>query len=298
MTSSSTQSLDDILLEPYHYLLTHPGKDIRSKLISAFGLWLKVPEDTMQVITKVIEMLHNASLMIDDVQDGSDLRRSVPVAHHIYGVPQTINCANYVYFLALQHILQLNNPLMVTIYTEELLHLHQGQGIELFWRDSLICPTEDEYIDMVNNKTSGLLRLAVRLMQAASDNDTDYTPLVNMIGIYYQVRDDYMNLQSDKYSENKGFCEDLTEGKMSFPIIHAIRADLSNRQLINIIGQKTTAIEVKKYALDIIERTGSFDYVRGFMKQKEMDARNEINRLGGNVLLEKLLDALSVKVDH
>jgi geranylgeranyl diphosphate synthase type 3 len=85
---------------------------------------------------------------------------------------------------------------------------------------------------------------------------------------------------------------------MSFPIIHAIRADLSNRQLINIIAQKTTAVEVKKYALDIIERTGSFEYVRNFMKQKEMDARDEIGRLGGNVLLEKLLDALSVKVDQ
>ncbi|CAO3589704.1 unnamed protein product [Absidia cylindrospora] len=106
-TPSTKQLLDDILLEPYHYLLTHPGKDIRSKLIKAFGLWLKVPSDALQIITKVIEMLHNASLMIDDVQDGSDLRRSVPVAHHIYGVPQTINCANYVYFLALQHILQL-----------------------------------------------------------------------------------------------------------------------------------------------------------------------------------------------
>ncbi|CAO3589705.1 unnamed protein product [Absidia cylindrospora] len=151
---------------------------------------------------------------------------------------------------------------------------------------------------MVNNKTSGLLRLAVRLMQAACDNTVDYTPLVNLIGIYYQVRDDYMNLQSDKYSENKGFCEDLTEGKMSFPIIHAIRADTSNRQLINIIGQKTTAVEVKKFALAIIERTGSFDYVRGFMKQKEMEARDEIERLGGNYLLEKLLDALSVKVEQ
>ncbi|KAI8076822.1 geranylgeranyl pyrophosphate synthase [Halteromyces radiatus] len=299
MTTSSSaiptnQNLDDVLLEPYQYLLTHPGKDIRSKLISAFEIWLKVPSDTLHIITKVIEMLHNASLMIDDVQDGSDLRRSVPVAHHIYGVPQTINCANYVYFLALQQILQLNNPHMVTIYTEELINLHQGQGLELFWRDSLTCPTEDEYIDMVNNKTSGLLRLAVRLMQAASDSDIDYTPLVNMIGIYYQVRDDYMNLQSDKYTENKGFCEDLTEGKMSFPIIHAIRADVSNRQLMNIISQKPTAVEVKLYALEIIKRTGSFEYVREFMKKKENEARQEIARLGGNPILEKLLDALSV----
>jgi geranylgeranyl diphosphate synthase type 3 len=81
---------------------------------------------------------------------------------------------------------------------------------------------------------------------------------------------------------------------MSFPIIHTIRADTSNRQLINIISQKPTSIEVKRYALDIIKRTGSFDYVYGFLKRKDMEARGEIKRLGGNVLLEKLLDALTV----
>jgi geranylgeranyl diphosphate synthase type 3 len=74
--------------------------------------------------------------------------------HQIYGVPQTINCANYVYFLALQRILQLGNPHMVAIFTEELIELHQGQGLELFWRDNLICPTESEYIAMVNNSKS------------------------------------------------------------------------------------------------------------------------------------------------
>ncbi|KAI8339135.1 geranylgeranyl pyrophosphate synthase [Chlamydoabsidia padenii] len=293
-TDSATPASDKILLEPYQYLLGQCGKATTTKVIKGFELWLSVPTSTLQVITEVTEMLHNASLMIDDVQDGSHLRRSIPAAHEIYGIPQTINCANYICFLALKRIVELGNPLMVTIFTEELLNLYQGQGIELFWRDALICPTESEYIDMVNNKTSGLLRLAVRLMQTASNSDSDYTPLVNMIGTYYQIRDDYMNLQSDKYSKSKGFCEDLTEGKMSFPIIHAIRSDTSNRQLLNIVSQKPKSMEIKKYALDIIKRTGSFDYVYQVMTHKETEARDEIKRLGGNILLENLLDALHV----
>ncbi|ORY98923.1 geranylgeranyl pyrophosphate synthase [Syncephalastrum racemosum] len=287
--------LPPILLEPYRYLCDHPGKDVRSKLIDAFNIWLNVPHEALQVITNVIKLLHTASLMIDDVQDDSDLRRGVPVAHHIFGIPQTINSANYVYFLALEEILKLNQPHMVTVYTEELLNLHRGQGIELFWRDTLSCPTEDEYLAMVDNKTSGLFRLAVRLMQAASASEVDYTHLVNIIGVHFQVRDDYMNLQSQDYSDNKGFCEDLTEGKFSFPIIHAIRADPSNRQLLNIVSQKTTAVEVKKYALDIISRTGTFEYVRQFLRRKEEEARKEIESLGGNPLLEKVIDSLQIK---
>lgn len=106
---------------------------------------------------------------IDDVQDNSVLRRGIPVAHNIFGTAQTINSANYVYFLALQEVRKLNSPAAMEIYTEELLNLHKGQGMDLFWRDTLTCPTEEEYLEMVDNKTGGLFRLAVKLMQAESE---------------------------------------------------------------------------------------------------------------------------------
>lgn len=99
------------------------------------------------------------------------LRRGVPVAHNIFGTAQTINSANYVYFRALQEIQKLQNPRAIEIYTEELLNLHRGQGMDLFWRDTLTCPTENDYLEMVHNKTGGLFRLAVKLMQVESSSD-------------------------------------------------------------------------------------------------------------------------------
>lgn len=293
-TESIQKTQEDILLEPFQYLLSNPGKDVRSKMIEAFDAWLKVPEKELSLITRVIGMLHSASLLIDDVEDDSVLRRGVPCAHHIYGVAQTINCANYVYFLALSEISKLNNPKMVTIYTEELINLHRGQGLELFWRDTLTCPTEAEFLEMVNNKTGGLLRLAVKLMMAASNSTVDYTGVVNKIGIHFQVRDDYMNLQSKKYADNKGFCEDLTEGKFSFPIIHSIRSDPSNRQLLNILKQRSNSVELKLFALQLLEKTNTFDYCRKFLKVLEEEAREEIKMLGGNKMLERILDLLSL----
>ena len=71
-----------------------------------------------------------------------------------------------------------------------------------------------------------------------------------------------MNLSSSEYTDNKGLCEDLTEGKFSFPIIHSIRSNPQNRQLINILKQKTSDEEVKKYAVKYMESTGSFEYCR------------------------------------
>jgi len=227
------------LVEPYEFLAFTPGKGIRSKLVIAFQKWLQVRKEDLIAVVKIIQMLHNASLMIDDIEDNSKLRRGVPVVHSIYGLPATINCANYIYFLALDLCHKLNNPLAVKGFVEELINLHRGQGREIYWRDNSICPTEGEYDKMVLDKTGGLFRLAIKLMQAFSDNKRDFLPLVDAIALHFQIMDDYINLQSGSYMKNKSFCEDLTEGKFSFPIIHSIRSTPRDHVLINILKQRT-----------------------------------------------------------
>lgn len=276
-----TQEKESIIMGPYDYISKQPGKDIRKQMIAAFNVWLKVPEQSLETITRVIAMLHNASLLIDDVQDNSVLRRGIPVAHNIFGTAQTINSANYVYFLALQEVRKLNSPAAMEIYTEELLNLHKGQGMDLFWRDTLTCPTEEEYLEMVDNKTGGLFRLAVKLMQAESNTGKDCVPLVNVLGLIFQICDDYLNLSDKTYNKNKGLCEDLTEGKFSFPIIHSIRADPSNVQLINILKQRTRDEEVKLYAVNYMEHTGSFAHTKKVVSQLREKASQLIDEMDG-----------------
>lgn len=102
-------------------------------------------------------------------------------------------------------------------------------------------------------------RSAVLLLHSRIELSSDfvlrnYVPLANLIGIIFQIRDDYVNLQSaqvsskaavltptalitsdSQYADNKGYCEDFTEGKFSFPIVHSIRADSSNRQILSAL---------------------------------------------------------------
>lgn len=218
---------------------------------------------------------------IDDVEDSSVLRRGIPVAHNIFGTAQTINSANYVYFLALQEVQKLNNPAAINVYVMEMLNLHRGQGMDLFWRDTLTCPSEDEYLQMVGNKTGGLFRLAVKLMQVESNTGKDCVALVNVMGLIFQICDDYLNLSNTTYSSNKGLCEDLTEGKFSFPIIHSIRSDPSNHQLINILKQRTKDDEVKRYAVSYMESTGSFDYTCNVVRDLRDTALSLIKQIDG-----------------
>ena len=211
-----SHSIDPSLLQPYTYISTIPGKNIREKLIDCFNLWLDLPSATTSSIKEIVSLLHNASLLIDDIEDNSKLRRGVPVAHSIFGIAQTINTSNYVYFVALEKVNQLQNPKAMNVFVAELLNLHRGQGQDILWRDTLQCPTEEQYNSMILDKTGGLFRLAVGLMKAfasTANGEKDFTPLVDKLALYFQIRDDLVNLASSTYMKDKGFCEDLTEGK-------------------------------------------------------------------------------------
>lgn len=118
------------------------------------------------------------------------------------------------------------------------------------------------------------------------------------MGIIFQIRDDYQNLSSPEYSQNKGLCEDLTEGKFSFPIIHSIRAKPENMQLLNILKQKTDDEQVKRYAVTYMEGTGSFEYCRKVLATLLDRARRLVEEVdegegkGRGVL--KILDKMTV----
>jgi geranylgeranyl diphosphate synthase type 3 len=281
---------DPTLLEAFRYISHVPGKDIRGKLIDAFQRWFKIPNDKVTSIKDLVAELHNASLLIDDIEDNSHLRRGIPVAHEIYGVPTTINCANYVYFLALERCHRLGNTAAMNVFVLELLNLHRGQGQDIVWRDNLRCPTEEEYERMVLDKTGGLFRLAVGLMQAFCGDDNpcksqDFTPLVDKLALYFQIRDDLINLASADYMTSKSFCEDLTEGKFSFPIIHTIRSHPNDTQLLNILKKRTESIPVKQYAVEHMEKCGSFAYTQERLQRLHAEVLESIDAMGGHAEL-------------
>jgi len=297
-----TDEKEKIILRPYDYLFAHPGKDIRSALIHAFNLFLSVPPSSLAIITKVVRMLHMSSLLIDDVQDNSVLRRGTAVAHNIFGIAQAINSANYVCFLAMDELRKLETKdEALEIFISELLNHHRGQGMDLYWRETLTCPIEDVYLEMVKNKTGGLFRLAVRLMQIESPERgmIDCVPLANLMGLTFQISDDYLNLRSDVYTQKKGLCEDLTEGKFSFPIIHSIRADPSNLQPINILKQKPKDEEVKRHALNYMESTGSFEYSRKVVRELRVESFALIDEMdagtGKGVGLKRIMDRMNIE---
>ncbi|KAH9498404.1 Geranylgeranyl pyrophosphate synthase [Bulinus truncatus] len=289
----STDKHEQILMGPYRYICQIPGKQIRTQLTVAFNYWLKIPDDKLKLVSEVIQMLHNASLIVDDIEDNSKLRRGIPVTHSIFGVAQAINTANYIYFLVLEKLFTLGKLEETTrIFTEHTLELHRGQGMDIYWRDAVICPTEDDYKLMVLRKTGALFGLAVQLMQLFSTNKSDFSGLLKLLGLYFQIRDDYANLCSKEYEANKSYCEDITEGKFSFPLIHAIRVNPGDNQVLSILRQRTTDYDVKKYCVQYLEKVGSFEYTRKVLVELETELLESVKSLGGNPHLSALINEL------
>lgn len=256
--------------EPFTYLLRDTsGKNMRGKIIRTFNYLYGINPKMLEQLEAIVNILHVSSLMIDDVEDSSNMRRGKPCVHKIYGIAQTINAGNYEYFQALKLIQKMFDPKLkdeaVEIFTEEMINLHTGQGLDLYWRENQICPTEDEYMTTVLNKTGGLFRLAVRLMELCSGKHV--APLIdvcNILGLMYQVKDDYLNLESDKYYESKGFCDDITEGKFSFPIVHALhvygKESEAYREILGILRLHTEDPVIKKQCLELISKGDGLSY--------------------------------------
>lgn len=289
-------------LEPFYYLSGIPGKDVRGSLIDCFQAWLKIPEEKIVVIKDIIASLHNASLLVDDIEDNSKLRRGVPVAHSIFGVANTINCANYVYFLVLEKCHSLDNPRAMTVFVQELLNLHRGQGQDILWREQCQCPSEEMYKKMVMDKTGGLFRLAVGLMQSCCSSSSegeklDFSSLLNLLGLYFQIRDDFLNVSSIEYMQTKSFCEDLTEGKFSFPIIHAVHSRPNDTRLLNILRARTEDIDIKRHAVAWLQECGSIDYTRQVLRSLREQVEMEIDSLGGHETLKALINHLDSQLD-
>ena len=270
----NSYSQSHLIHAPYLYLNKIPGKNFRAVFINKPNSIIKAPQADVDTIVEVISKLHTVSLLFDDVEDSAAMRRGQPSAHSIFGVPRTINSATLV-LLETVNEFKLRMPQLESILLEELINLHRGQGMELHWRDSNICPSENEYLEMVRNKTAGLYRLAVRLLQAcasehsATTHDTevvDLVPLADMFGIIYQIRDDWLNMLSSQYTDQKGMFEDLTEGKFSFLLVHAFAHNHeSSNVLRSILLMRTTDVNIKKYAIEIIKNCGSVEYTENYL---------------------------------
>lgn len=208
------------------------GKRIRPLLVllstqAAGGDWRKALPAAVAV-----ELLHNFSLVHDDIQDNSELRHNRPTVWIKWGMPQAINTGDVLFtlaFLAIQDLSETLPPQDVLLASRILkntcLSLTEGQYLDISYEDRPTLPLE-AYWPMVSGKTSALLacccELGALVAGAGEDRRTAFHDYGNALGLAFQVLDDWLGIWGDVALTGKSAESDLVSGKKSLPVLFAI----------------------------------------------------------------------------
>jgi len=225
-----------------------------------------------------IEMLHNALLIHDDVQDGSEERRGRPTLHALHGVPLAINAGDALMFSAFQPLLDAVRPLGSDVARQVLevtmtmaRQTAEGQALELGWRDRNVTGlTETDYLQMALKKTAwmGMIWPAQLGVIVGSGGYVDPDRVLRFgyfLGLAFQIEDDLRNLSSDPgYGKERN--GDLLEGKRTLMLIHVRDAcSASERQRLDSFLSRPRAERDEDDVLwlaQLMERHGSIEHAR------------------------------------
>ncbi|KAJ5814034.1 uncharacterized protein N7503_000784 [Penicillium pulvis] len=265
--TTSTILDDSALMDPVHYIESLPSKNMRIKVIDALNIWFKLPNDELDTIKGAINDLHNSTLILDDIQDASGLRRGFATTHQVFGSAQCVNSATYMVARALSRLVAHpdSDQQLIKIFLEGLKKLAMGQSWDIDWKVKGKCPSTKGYMAMVDGKTGAMFEMIIRMMDHFSTTASwpikELLQLSTSLGRWYQVRDDYQNLQDEQYTLQKGFCEDLDEGKLSYPLTVCCHRDPTAEKIIMGIFRQASggplAVNVKEQILDLYRLTGA-----------------------------------------
>ena len=231
-----------------------------------------------------IEMLHNAFLVHDDIEDESELRRGLPTMHAEHGVPIAVNAGDMLTALSVRilrdNLPALGLPLTWRVY-DEFEHMMQesleGQAMELGWvRDNRCDLTDEDYLRMVLKKTcwySFIHPCRIGALIATKDRvDLDrFNRFGCYLGTAFQIQDDLLNLTGDERRYGKEIGGDLLEGKRTLMLIHLLR-QLDTREAARVttyLGQPRAGRSVQdaQWILDLMRSRGSLDHARKVARQ-------------------------------
>lgn len=288
------------LYAPLTSYLSRSGKGIRPALCMATCQAFGGQATDAIPSAAAIEMLHNAFLVHDDIEDESELRRGLPTMHAEHGVPIALNAGDMLTALSVR-LLRENLPALGPSLTgrvyDQFEHMMQesleGQAMELGWvRDNRCDITDEDYLRMVLKKTCWYsfihpCRIGA-LIGARDGTDLDrFNRFGSYLGMAFQIQDDLLNLTGDEKRYGKEIGGDLLEGKRTLMLIHLLR-QLNTREAARVtafLEQPRTARSMQdmRWILDLMQARGSLDHARKVTKQLAGAALYEFTQAFGDI---------------
>ena len=245
-----------------------------------------------------IELIHTFSLIHDDIMDNDDMRRGMPSVHKVWGEDVAILAGDTLFSKAFEIILssessncEQRNKTLATV-ADACVKICEGQASDMEFEDKFDV-SQDEYMDMIFKKTSALIAAATKagaIMGGAGDDVIDAMyEYGRLIGLAFQIQDDYLDLASDEETLGKPIGSDIAKGKMTIIAIKGLSCDESG-ELLEILKNDNNSQDDIDKAIHLLNEYGAIDFAHDLALEFVMKAKEVLEILDDSSSKQTLID--------
>jgi geranylgeranyl pyrophosphate synthase len=296
MYSYNLEPLNKAIADPIWDMLDRGGKRWRPALFLLICEALGKTEDYCIDFSIIPEVIHNGTLVIDDIEDSSEVRRGKPCTYKIFDLDISVNAGNAMYYLPLLPIMAHNKKLsaqtqrdIYEVYIQEMINLSMGQAMDIAWHKGIAnadALAEEDYLQMCAYKTGTLARMAAKMAAVIGGAEPQLVEklgrFAESIGVAFQMQDDILDLTGAEFAKSKGCVGgDITEGKRSLLVIYTLKVakPADKKRLVEILNMHTSDQKLRDEAITIMQKCGAMEHVKATAEKMVTDSWNAAEKL-------------------
>lgn len=263
-----------------YYIISGGGKRIRPMIAVLAGRALGYNGEKHIQVAALIEFIHTATLLHDDVVDESDMRRGKQTANAVFGNAASVLVGDFIYTRSFQMMTDLDSMRVLKLMSEATNVIAEGEVLQLMnCNDPNI--TEENYMQVIYSKTARLFEAAAHssaiLANATAEEEQALQDYGRYLGTAFQIIDDLLDYDADNQQLGKNTGDDLDEGKPTLPLLHAMQHGTAEESaLIRKAIEQGNGRHLLSSVLATMKRCGSLEYT---MKRAHEESEKAINVL-------------------
>ena len=303
MDSILTRRLDsnvDLINQMSQYIINSGGKRIRPLLLLLCARATNYNGSDHYSMAVVIELIHTATLLHDDVVDASSTRRGQETSNEIWGNAPSVLVGDFLYSRAFEIMVEPNSMQIMKVLSKATNQISEGEVLQLLnIKNAKV--SQSEYFEVIEEKTACLFKAACEIGGILSNSNIETISALGIYGLHlgnaFQIIDDTLDYESDSSIIGKEIGDDLSEGKVTLPMIYALEKTAGNEKKILVNAITNADSSNIDSIVDILLSVKAFEYSRKIAKEQSLKALSSLNTIPESDYRSalKLLCELSLK---
>jgi octaprenyl-diphosphate synthase len=285
------------------YIVNSGGKRLRPLLTVLSARAMGIDNNDHHTLAAIVEFIHTATLLHDDVVDESTMRRGRETANAIFGNQASVLVGDFLYTRSFQMMVSLKRMRVMEILSEATNQIAEGEVLQLMNCNDA-STTEARYFDVIYGKTARLFEAATQLAAVLTDQNEHIERAMQEygkhLGTAFQLADDILDYMADSEEMGKNAGDDLAEGKPTLPLLYAMwhAKNDDDKALIQEAIEQSNGLPHLSRIQSIMEETGALDYTRECAQKEVQMAIDSLNAIEDSEYKEALIALAHISVER